>query len=222
MIIDTENLSTLSLPELAALLLLYDKRVEKSETVVEIRDIDIERMFQNLEKKGFIISSIYATDRNIQPPFQHISYSLIEAGRQAIAENCSRDRKITKILNQKALRERCDALALKLQELYPVGKKAGTSLNWRDAPSVISKKLSDLIESGEEFTDEEAIEATKSYINSFNGRYETMRVLKYFISKRESKGGKYEYSCDFMSEIQNIRSNPQNVSMRKDWDVILK
>lgn len=146
MIIDTENLSTLSLPELAALLLLYDKQVEKTRTVVEVKDVDIERMFKKLEKKRFIISSIYATDRDVQPPLQHISYSLVEAGRQAIAENCSRDKKITKILNQKALRERCDALALKLQELYPVGKKAGTSLNWRDAPSVISKKLSDLIE----------------------------------------------------------------------------
>ena len=78
MIIDTENLGTLTLPEVAALLLLYDKRVEKSKTVFEVKDVDIEGLFHKLEDKGLIISSIYSTDNNTKPPFQHVCYSLIE------------------------------------------------------------------------------------------------------------------------------------------------
>ena len=48
MIIDTENLSSLSLPELAALLLLYDKRGEKSKVVVEVKDTDLDRIYHIL------------------------------------------------------------------------------------------------------------------------------------------------------------------------------
>ena len=222
MIIDTENLSTLSLHEVAALLLLYDKRVEKSKVVVEVRDIDLEKLFGALEEKGFIVSSIYATDDNTKPPFQHVCYSLIEAGRQALADNCSQDRKVKKILTQKAVRERCDALALKLQELYPIGKKPGTSLQWRGYKTGVSEKLQKLINNGNEFTDEEAINATKNYVSTFNGIYTSMRTLPYFLGKSEIVGGEVKKTCDFMSYVEDLRSNPSQNHSNANWDVSLR
>lgn len=221
MLIDTENLSTLVLPEVAALLLLYDKRVEKSTSVVEVKDVDIRRMFQNLEKKGLIISSVYSTDSTTEPPTQHISYSLIEKGRQAIADNCVSSKAILKTVNKESLRKRCDALATRLMEIYPLGKKPGTALMWRGCKTGISDKLQKLIEKGNEFTDEEAVAATKAYVGSFNGIYTTMRVLSYFLSKNEVVGGEVKKTCDFMTYIEDLRNNP-HASMRKDWEVELK
>lgn len=222
MIIDTENLSSLTLPEVAALLLLYDKRVEKSTTVVEIRDVDIEKLLNKLVDKGLVISSIYATNHDYKPPVQHTSWALIQAGRQVLAENCNNNKKIKKIILDKNIKDRCDALALKLQEVYPDGVKQGTRLKWRDSQDVISTKLKKLLEKGAEFTDEEAVNATKAYVSGFNGRYEHMRVLKYFLSKNELKGGDYEYSCDFMSYVEDLRNNNGKTVPANDWDIELK
>lgn len=222
MIIDTENLNSLTLPEVAALLLLYDKRVEKSKTVVEIKDIDLSKLFSSLEEKGFIVSSIYATDYNSKPPFQHMCYSLIESGRQALAENCISDKNTLKTANRVAIKKRCDLLAPKLMELYPLGKKPGTSLVWRGYQGGISEKLQKLIEKGNEFTDEEAIAATKAYVSGFNGMYTNMRVLSYFLSKNEIVGGEVKKSCDFMSYVEDVRNNKDNKQISVDWDVELR
>lgn len=222
MIIDTENLNNLSLHEVAALLLLYDKRVEKSKKVVEVRDVDLEKMFNSLEEKGLIISSIYATDQNTKPPFQHICYSLIEAGRQALIDNCVSNKNILKTASKEAIKKRCDALAPKLMEIYPMGTKPGTSLTWRGYKGGISEKLQKLIERGNVFTDDEAVAATKNYVSAFNGIYTNMRVLSYFLSKNEIVGGEVKKSCDFMSYVEDLRSNPAQASISKDWEVALR
>jgi hypothetical protein len=222
MIIDTENLSTLTLPEVAALLLLYDKRVEKSKSVVEIRDSDIEKLFKNLENKGFIISSIYATDHNTKPPFQHVCYSLIESGRHALADNCVSNISIIKTANKETVKKRCDALAPKLMEIYPAGKKPGTANQWRGYTKGVSEKLQKILLSGNEFTDDEAVAATRAYVDGFNGMYTNMRTLPYFLGKNEIIGGEVKKTCDFMSYVEDIRSNPEQAHVAADWDVSLR
>jgi hypothetical protein len=222
MIIDTENLSSLSLPEVAALLLLYDKRVEKSRIVLEVRDTDLDKLFSSLEEKGFIVSSIYATDQNTKPPFQHVCYSLIEAGRQALADNCVSNKNVLKTANKEAIKKRCDELAPKLMEIYPLGKKPGTSLVWRGYKTGVSEKLQKLIERGNDFTNEEAIAATEAYVTGFNGIYTNMRILPYFLSKNEIVGGEVKKTCDFMSYVEDVRSNPTQSSMKQNWDVSLR
>ena len=222
MIIDTENLNNLSLPELAALLMLYDKRVEKSKTVVEIKDTDINKLFEKLESKGFLLSTIYATDHNMQPPYQHISYSLVEAGRQAIADNCLRSKTVTKVISKEAMMNRCMNLASSLQEIYPMGTKPGAAYMWRDKTKLIAERILKLIAEGEEFTDEEAINATKAYVDGFNGIYEYMQLLKYFIWKNEIKAGEVEKKSQLMSYIENMRRNPDKVTMQHDWELQLK
>ena len=217
MIIDTENLDSLKLHELALLLLLYDKRLERTRTVLEVKDVDILGVLNDLEKRGLIVSSIYATDFNHKPPFQHTCWALIEKGRQALADNCVQDQKVKKIVSDKALKTRFEALAPKLMEIFPLGNKPGTSLKWRGNIASVAERLLKVY-SLTEFTDEEAIAATKNYVDSFNGDYTAMRVLMYFICKNVIKGGEIEKTRDFLSYIEDIRSNPQQSTLRKDWD----
>lgn len=92
-------------------------------------------------------------------------------------------------------------LAEKLKELFPKGKKAGTTYMWRDSTAVIARKLKTLVVKYEyEFTEEQAIKATKAYVESFNGDYTYMQLLKYFILKSLPDG---EIKSDFMSYIEN-------------------
>lgn len=98
--------------------------------------------------------------------------------------------------------DRYDRLADKLRELYPKGRKEGTAYMWRDSRAVIAKKLKTLVKKYDfEFTDEQAINATKKYIDSFNGNYSYMQLLKYFILKRNNETG--EEVSQLMSYIEN-------------------
>jgi len=221
MIIDTENLDTLTLPEMAMLLLLYDKRTDNSKTVLEVKDVDILKLLDKLQDKGYITSTIYATDFDYQPPYSRTCWSLLQKGKQAIADNLVKDKKITKIVSNKALVARCDALAQKLMLIYPEGTKPGTSLKWRGNIDVVSDKLQKHIKAGHDFTDEEAIEATKEYVGNFNGMYTTMRVLPYFISKNLLKGGEVEKTRDFLSYIEDLRTSSRR-AVSKNWENELK
>ena len=92
-------------------------------------------------------------------------------------------------------------LANKMRELFPNGKKPGTNYSWKDSAIVISQKLKVLVAKyGCSFTEEEALEATKKYIESFNGDYTYMQLLKYFILKTSNNG---EIKSEFMSLIEN-------------------
>ena len=96
-------------------------------------------------------------------------------------------------------------LAKKIQELYPKGKKSGTTYMWRGTVAEIAKKLKTLVvKYNFKFTEEQAISATKRYIESFNGDYTKMRLLKYFILKNvKDADNNVELISDFMSLIEN-------------------
>lgn len=221
MVIDTENLNDLSLPEVAALLMFYDKSLDNSKVVLEIKDTDIRDLLESLEKRGYITSSVYATDFNVEPPYKHTAWSMVHKGKEALANNCVQDKIVVKLTNNKALTTRCDALALKLMEIYPTGTKPNTTLKWRGNQKAVSEKLKKLIQQGAEFTDEEAIEATKAYVNAFNGIYTQMRILPYFISKNVIKGGEVEKTQDFLSYVEDLKNNPQQ-TINTNWDIALR
>lgn len=221
MIIDTENLNGLSLPEVGILLMLYNKNLDKSRTVMEVKDTDIKELLHGLYKKGFISAAIYSTDIKYTPPYKRLCYSLLEKGKIALADNCVQEKPVLKRAVTKAIKSRCDNLAPKLMELYPAGKKPGTSTQWRGYKGGVSEKLQKLITSGNEFTDEEAIEATKYYVTGFNGIYTNMRCLPYFLGKRELVGGEVKSSCDFMTFVEDIRNNTQS-HVSSDWEIELR
>jgi hypothetical protein len=118
--------------------------------------------------------------------------------------------------------KRLENLAEKLRELYPEGKKQGTQYYWRDSNSVIVKKLKALIRKyGDCFTDEQAINATKKYVASFNGNYQFMQLLKYFISKNVVKGGEVEETSQLLSYIENAGQEDKQ-QMTIDWETELR
>ena len=93
-------------------------------------------------------------------------------------------------------------VAQKMRELFPQGRKEGTTYMWRDSNAVIAKKLKTLVVKYDfKFTEEEALEATKKYVESFNGNYRFMQLLKYFILKSDINTG--DIKSDFMSLIEN-------------------
>lgn len=118
--------------------------------------------------------------------------------------------------------KRLENLAEKLRELYPEGKKSGTQYYWRDSNSVIVKKLKALVKKyGDCFTDEQAVNATRKYVESFNGNYQFMQLLKYFISKNVVKGGEVEETSQLLSYIENAgQEDTQQLSI--DWETELR
>lgn len=107
-------------------------------------------------------------------------------------------------------------LANKLRELYPAGRKEGTTYMWRGTTAEIAKKLKTLVvKYGYSFTEEQVIKATKEYINSFNGNYKRMRLLKYFILKSEKDA---DDNVNVISELMSfIENEGQLDSERNDW-----
>ena len=111
--------------------------------------------------------------------------------------------------------ERYRDLADKMREVYPKGLKPGTNYQWRDSTAIIADRLMKLVAKYNiEFTDEEAVAATKRYIASFNGNYRYMQILKYFISKQKPvEGAPAEQNSQFLSFLQNEEGTTEN----QDW-----
>lgn len=105
-----------------------------------------------------------------------------------------------------------ESLANQLREIFPKGNKAGTNYNWRGSTAEIARKLKNLVvKYGCKFTDEEAIEATKAYVASFNGDYKYMKLLKYFLLKTpRNNNGDVEIESEFMTYLENKGAAEEN------------
>lgn len=108
----------------------------------------------------------------------------------------------------------CIALAEKLIEIYPKGKVPGTNYFYRGNVNDISRKLISFFRKyGNKYSDEEIINATKDYINSFNGDYTFLKLLKYFIWKNEIKDGETITT----SLLADYLENKNNIIPNEDW-----
>ena len=99
-----------------------------------------------------------------------------------------------------------NALAEKLQAIYPEGNKPGSTYKWRSTTDTIAQKLRTLIATHNFlFTEEEAINATKAYVSSFTDT-KPMQLLRYFLLRtiRDSQGN-IEIESQFMTIIENNR-----------------
>lgn len=107
-------------------------------------------------------------------------------------------------------------LANELRELYPAGRKEGTTYMWRGTTAEIAKKLKTLVVKYKySFTREQVLKATKEYISSFNGNYKKMRLLKYFILKSERDA---DDNVNVISELMTLIENEgQTDAQRDDW-----
>ena len=162
----------LSMDEFLVLLLTYNKA-------------NIQEVKQSLVEKGLADFSVYDDEL------------VISSTTKDLITSITIDSDVKVISKDKEFKE----LADKLKELFPKGKKAGTTYMWRDSTAVIARKLKTLVVKYDyQFTEEQAIKATKAYVESFNGDYTYMQLLKYFILKSLPDG---EIKSDFMSYIEN-------------------
>jgi hypothetical protein len=161
--------------------------------------------FQSAIARGFVKAEGYDINGNLINP------SLTQEGIDVVG-SLFLDKKLQP--EEKEERDRFEKLAEKLRELYPEGRKAGTSHMWKGSTAIIAKKLRTLVKKYDiQFTDEQAVEATKAYIESFNGDYQYMQVLMYFISKKDLKTG--EENSQLLSYLENLgQSDAENNSWK--------
>ena len=116
--------------------------------------------------------------------------------------------------------KRLENLAKSLMEVFPAGKKDGTSQYWKGNLRDNTLRLAKFFKLyGDKYTDEQMIEADKNYISSHNGKYQYMRVLKYFIwkdtRKVNSEGEGYiEEVSDLAAFIENAKDEK---NLKDDW-----
>lgn len=99
--------------------------------------------------------------------------------------------------------EELTALATKLKEIYPKGKKSNTQIYWAEGVALIEARLKLFFKKFGYHKPEEIIDATQRYVDSFNGNYSYMRVLKYFIFKDVKGAEGVEKSSELLSYIEN-------------------
>lgn len=120
--------------------------------------------------------------------------------------------------------DRLESLATQLMEAFPKQKKAGTCHYFRGNRKDIILRLKKFFKLYGRYTDEQIVTAAKKYVESFNGDYSYMRILKYFIWKDDvkinSEGARY---VDEVSDLANwIENAGQEESLSNDWTSTLK
>ena len=193
---------------------LKDKNLKEEEVLVvlliRVCD-DIPGLLERLSNKGYIKKNDDLFGKGYQ-----INEAFLDRVRAALLSN---DPDVPK-------EDVLDNLASKLMELYPRGKKAGTTSYWRGNKKEIREKLQKFYKLyGNKFTDEQIIEATRKYVASFNGNYSYMRVLKYFIIKDEkTENSEGRYSINQVSDLATLIENAgqENSSLDNDWSAELR
>lgn len=164
-----------------------------------VKDGDIQECISSLISKGWVDKNLY------------------DSTKVVISNNRKEDIATILVDSEKTeTKFEFEELANKLREIFPKGKKPGTTYMWRDTTAVIAKKLKILVTKYNcNFTEEQAVKATQAYVNSFGGNYKYMQLLKYFILKTPTNAsGDVELRSDFMSYIDN---EGQEEQLREDW-----
>lgn len=118
--------------------------------------------------------------------------------------------------------EREEALAIQMQEIFPLGKKEGTSQYYRGNKKEITLKIKKFFKLYGHYTDEQILQATQKYVDSFNGNYTFMRVLKYFIIKDVRKQGEEVNYVEQVSELASYLENAGQDDYNNNWTASLK
>lgn len=169
---------------------------------------DLEMAERALVQKGFITA-----ERN--DLFQQTGWRLTNKGSQIL------DSVIMDSDKQQEPQDRLNLLAARLKEIFPKGKKDGTNYYWADGVALIVRRLKLFFKKyGNDFTDEQIIQATEKYVQGFNGNYQYMRLLKYFIFKEKvGANGEVEGDSELISYIENAG---QEENLRNDWTSTLR
>ena len=119
--------------------------------------------------------------------------------------------------------DRIENLAVKLAEIFPKGKKEGTCYYFKGNKKDNILRLKKFFKLYGHYTDEQILDAAQRYIDSFNGNYTYMRILKYFIwkddVKKDAEGNGY---VDEHSDLANWIENKDSINTtNSDWTTSL-
>jgi len=109
-------------------------------------------------------------------------------------------------------------LADSMRAIFPSGKKQGTNYYWKDNTASIVKKLKIFFRRYGDYPQESIIEATQKYVDSFNGVYTYMQLLKYFIWKNKSDGSE---DSELLTYLENMGQEEDESTLPMDWTTTL-
>lgn len=169
---------------------------------------NLERAEEALIQKGLITA-----ERN--DLFQQVGWRLTNKGTEVL------DSVIMDSDKEQEPQDRLIQLATRLKDIFPKGKKDGTNYYWADGVALIVRRLKLFFKKyGNKFTDEQIIQATEKYVQGFNGNYQYMRLLKYFIFKEKvGANGEVEGDSELINYIENAG---QEENLRNDWATTLR
>lgn len=114
-------------------------------------------------------------------------------------------------MTPKPIKNNINNIAEAIQSQFPLGLKPGTNHSWRGSHAEIVQRLDKLqIKLNIQLNFDEVLDATKRYIQSFNGDYTYMQICKYFIFKNTVKNGMSEFNSallDFMENKENANES---------------
>ena len=169
----------------------------------------------NLERaeKALIQKGLITAERN--DLFQQVGWRLTNKGTEVL------DSVIMDSDKEQEPQDRLIQLATRLKEIFPKGKKDGTNYYWTEGVALIVRRLKLFFRKyGNKFTDEQIIQAAEKYVQGFNGNYQYMRLLKYFIFKeRVGANGEVEGDSELINYIENAG---QEENLRDDWATTLR
>ena len=108
--------------------------------------------------------------------------------------------------------DRLVTLTKGMRAIFPDGKKEGTNYYWKDSVPLVAKRLAIFFKNyGDNYTNDQILNATQRYVDSFNGNYRFMHLLKYFIRKKDPNTG--EDNSELLSYLENAAQD----DVRNDW-----
>lgn len=168
-------------------------------------NVDFDTVKSELKSKGFISTSY---DKDTHLP---IGLFVTSKGNNVV-NNIILDSDKSERTNDFNLK--IEALVSQLQSIYPEGKNFNNQY-WRGNKTDIKRKLQIFFKKyGDDYTDEQIINATQAYVSGFNGEYKFMRLLQYFIWKEEVKDGTKVPISELANYIENAG---QENDLTNDW-----
>lgn len=102
----------------------------------------------------------------------------------------------------------------RMKECYPSGSKQG-KYPWRGSLSIFKKKMLAFFKENGMYDEDDLVNATKNYVNSFNGDYTLMRTLPHFIIKQETEPDEFN-----MMHNTNISKLSEWLEIGDDADIL--
>ena len=186
---------------------LRDKGIKEEEAlaVLLLTACDnIPELFENLIEKGYIRRTEGIFGRGFE-----INETFLDKVQAALL---SKDPDVPE-------EDKLDTLASQLMEIFPKGKKEGTTSYWRGNRKEIRERLQKFFKLyGNKYTIEQVLKATQNYVSSFNGNYSYMRILKYFILKDERKPDEEgKLITQQVSDLASYIENEGQEDSSSDW-----